>query len=327
MENQNAQRKNRLRVLIAEDSITIQKQMHLAFADSPFEVITATDNREALAQFKSLRPEVVIVDWDSNQVQTPKLIEALRKQKSSARVVLLTSGNVPTRDSNRADLVLEKPVPSEFLVEAVRKLSGFFTKKPDEQASKRGIQTNDRSASWAEKEENLSNKLEAIAQEIVGSDRTLEKASDADKDSQEKQGKDLSAFAQKTEAGAKPVRDYTRLSKEPETNSIPGPNAGHEQTGEYKHNKLEDDFRNVQQKRRDEEFRATAMETLQDWMEDNLQEIVESQIQAWLDKEFPKLSERVLKEQSEQLSKLVQGQSEQLVKQEIEKLLSAPSGG
>jgi len=50
------------KLLLADDSITIQKVVALTFADEGVEVVTVSDGHEAIERLKEVTPDVVLAD-------------------------------------------------------------------------------------------------------------------------------------------------------------------------------------------------------------------------------------------------------------------------
>lgn len=50
------------RLLVADDSLTIQKVIRLALAAEPYEIVTVSQGNDCLAQIEQLRPDCLLVD-------------------------------------------------------------------------------------------------------------------------------------------------------------------------------------------------------------------------------------------------------------------------
>ncbi len=116
------------RVLIADESITIQKLVHIGLAGSTFEVIAASDGPDALQKVKTLKPELVLVDSALRRTSGLEVVDQIRGDSAltKTRVVLLT-GKL-TRDEEAkakktlADEVLAKPFDAKTLLDLVHRL-------------------------------------------------------------------------------------------------------------------------------------------------------------------------------------------------------------
>jgi len=165
------------KVLIADDSITIQKLVHLSLAPNNFEVITASDGLYAYQKVKTLRPDLLLADANLRQLDGFDLIEKVRAETPLAktRVVLLRGTLVKDKEKRLkglpADEILMKPFDSKALLELVRR------QLLDEESTVVGLDTEEKtpivriekSSSGQTKIESLNQKLEAIAAEVAKS--------------------------------------------------------------------------------------------------------------------------------------------------------------
>lgn len=113
-------------ILLADDSVTIQKVVDLTFMDEDYEVVAVSDGSEAMRRFPSVAPVLVIAD-----VHMPGLngYEVCRqvKQASPGTPVLLLVGTFELFDEARAaeagaDGSLKKPFDSQDLLNRVESL-------------------------------------------------------------------------------------------------------------------------------------------------------------------------------------------------------------
>jgi len=125
------------RILLADDSITIQKVVNLTFADEGIEVIAVSNGDVAERRLEEVKPDLVLADIFMPGKNGYELCEAI-KQNSQFRnvpVVLLVGAFEPFDQAEarrvRADAHLTKPFESRTLVETVRRLtksSGLTTR-------------------------------------------------------------------------------------------------------------------------------------------------------------------------------------------------------
>lgn len=115
-------------LLLADDSITIQRVIELTFADENIRVIAASDGQAAIQKIDAERPDIVLAD-----VGMPKVdgygVAAHVKQTPALRhiPVLLLTGAFEPIDEARArgtgcDGILVKPFEPQLLIERVREL-------------------------------------------------------------------------------------------------------------------------------------------------------------------------------------------------------------
>jgi len=118
------------RILVADDSVTIQKVIALTFADEPFEVQSVGTGAEALELFKSWKPDIVLADVIMPQMNGYELCRAVKQQEETSMVpVLLLAGTFEAFDEEEAKSVgandfITKPFESGELIEKVKSLTG-----------------------------------------------------------------------------------------------------------------------------------------------------------------------------------------------------------
>jgi len=121
-------KQKKTRVLVADDSITIQKLVNLTMADGPFDVITALDGRDAQLKIKRFRPDIVLVDSHIREMSGVELAKWIKSEAETATIkIVMMRGNVTeaeSRDIELApiDLALDKPFDSRRLIECVQAL-------------------------------------------------------------------------------------------------------------------------------------------------------------------------------------------------------------
>jgi CheY-like chemotaxis protein len=111
------------RILLADDSVTIQKVIELTFMDGDYEVRAVGNGDEAIALLDSVDPEVVIADVHmpgANGYEVARRAKALRRD----RPVLLLVGTFEPFDEAEAracgaDRHLKKPFDSQELLQIV----------------------------------------------------------------------------------------------------------------------------------------------------------------------------------------------------------------
>lgn len=115
------------KLLVADDSITIQKLVNLTMAESDFEVITSLDGFDARNKIKRLKPEVVLVDSQLREISGYQLCKEIRKSLDAkdTKIILMKSPGEKEMDSpSEADKHLVKPFDSRALWLAVQDLVG-----------------------------------------------------------------------------------------------------------------------------------------------------------------------------------------------------------
>ncbi len=112
-------------LLLADDSVTIQRVIDLTFANEGVRVITAADGHEATARLEDSTPDIVLADVGLPGVDGYALAERVKRSSALATVpVLLLTGAFEPIDEARArasgaDGVLVKPFEPKRLVAMV----------------------------------------------------------------------------------------------------------------------------------------------------------------------------------------------------------------
>ena len=118
-------------LLLADDSITVQRVIALTFADQPIRVVTCGDGRQAMERMAAERPDIVLAGTQLPSVNGYDLARFMRNKPELKDVpVLLLSGAFETVDEARlkasgANGVIEKPVEPTNVIGRVKELLGL----------------------------------------------------------------------------------------------------------------------------------------------------------------------------------------------------------
>ena len=124
------------KLLLADDSITIQKVVNLTFADEGIEVITAGDGDAAMQKFVESRPDLVMVDVNMPGMDGYRICELIKQDKETKQipVILLVGSFEPFNEEEArrvgADDYLTKPFQS--IRQLVNKVSGLLGSDKEE---------------------------------------------------------------------------------------------------------------------------------------------------------------------------------------------------
>jgi CheY-like chemotaxis protein len=116
------------KILLADDSITIQKVIELTFSDEDFDVVTVGNGRLAIEKVQEVRPDVVLCDIIMPEKDGYEVCDFIKKTPTLAHIpVLLLTGAFEPFDQDRANRVgcdgyLAKPFEPETLIAKVRDL-------------------------------------------------------------------------------------------------------------------------------------------------------------------------------------------------------------
>jgi CheY-like chemotaxis protein len=116
------------KLLLADDSVTIQRVIELTFADEDIQVTVVGDGRHAIDQVKAERPDIVLADIGMPEKDGYEVAAFIKgdPQFSHIPVILLTGAFEPL-DENRArsvgcDGVLVKPFEPQMVINRVKEL-------------------------------------------------------------------------------------------------------------------------------------------------------------------------------------------------------------
>ncbi len=115
-------------LLLADDSITIQRVIELTFADEDMRVLVASDGQQAIQKIEAERPDIVLADIGMPRVDGYAVAAHVKQSPSLKHIpVLLLTGAFEPIDEARArqtgcDGVLVKPFEPQKLVARVKEL-------------------------------------------------------------------------------------------------------------------------------------------------------------------------------------------------------------
>lgn len=116
------------KLLLADDSLTIQKVVELVLADEHFEIRTCNDGEQALSELESFSPNIVLADIEMPKLNGYQLCEKIKQNASTVHVpVILLAGAFEPFDENYAKSVgaddyIIKPFESQELISKVKSL-------------------------------------------------------------------------------------------------------------------------------------------------------------------------------------------------------------
>jgi CheY-like chemotaxis protein len=116
------------KILLADDSLTIQKVVELTFSDSGYELVCVSNGQKALERIQQDRPDLVLADVVMPEKNGYEVCEAIKSNPATARIpVILLSGTFEPFDRERAerigaDAIVSKPFDSQQLIAQVELL-------------------------------------------------------------------------------------------------------------------------------------------------------------------------------------------------------------
>jgi CheY-like chemotaxis protein len=113
-------------ILLADDSLTIQKVVQLTFMEEDYEVVTVSSGDEALGKLNELEPDLVIADVHMPGASGYEICTAVKERNALTPVLLLVGTFEPFEASEAegcgAEAHLKKPFDSQELLRLVERL-------------------------------------------------------------------------------------------------------------------------------------------------------------------------------------------------------------
>jgi CheY-like chemotaxis protein len=113
------------KLLLADDSITIQKVIELILAEENFEIKSANNGEEALALIPSYRPDIILADIEMPKMNGYQLCDRIKQTPATSNipVILLTGAFEPLDEELakhvKADDFIIKPFESQDLISKI----------------------------------------------------------------------------------------------------------------------------------------------------------------------------------------------------------------
>ncbi len=116
------------RILLADDSLTIQKVVELTFSDGEYDLVCVPNGQRALDKVAESAPDLILADVVMPEKNGYEVCEAIKANPATARIpVVLLSGTFEPFDRDRAerlgcDAIVSKPFDSQQLLRQVEAL-------------------------------------------------------------------------------------------------------------------------------------------------------------------------------------------------------------
>lgn len=113
------------KLLLADDSITIQKVVELVLAEEDFQIKSVNNGEDAFALISEFNPDIVLADIDMPKMNGYQLCEKIKQNPASSRIpVILLAGAFEPIDEElarhvRADDSVIKPFESQELISKI----------------------------------------------------------------------------------------------------------------------------------------------------------------------------------------------------------------
>ena len=118
------------KILLADDSITIQKVVELTFSDGDYEVHATNNGTRAIEEIPKVKPDIILSDIIMPEKNGYELCEWVKSHPEYRHIpVILLTGTFEPFDPDRAekagcDAVVTKPFESQSLIQKVEELIG-----------------------------------------------------------------------------------------------------------------------------------------------------------------------------------------------------------
>jgi len=128
------------KILLADDSITIQKVVELTFSEGDYQVFAVSNGSQALKKIQEIRPDIALLDVIMPETNGYEVCQHVKHDPATSRIpVLLLTGTFEPFDRKRADSVgadghLTKPFESQVLISRVEELIAASTPASPEKA-------------------------------------------------------------------------------------------------------------------------------------------------------------------------------------------------
>ncbi len=123
------------KILLADDSLTIQKVVELTFSDSEYDLLCVPNGQRALEKVAEEAPDLILADVVMPEKNGYEVCEAIKANPATARIpVILLSGTFEPFDRDRAerlgcDAIVSKPFDSQQLL---RQVEALLSRVPEE---------------------------------------------------------------------------------------------------------------------------------------------------------------------------------------------------
>jgi len=114
---------HKLNVLIVEDGNDIREVMSTTFNKISNHVWDAVDGQEGLSKFKEMKPDVVITDLRMPNMNGNEMIEQIKEMSPNTPIIVVSGHGRIIKATPKADVVMEKPIKFDKLVNYVYDLT------------------------------------------------------------------------------------------------------------------------------------------------------------------------------------------------------------
>ncbi|MEA3384720.1 MAG: response regulator [Campylobacterota bacterium] len=110
-----------LDLLIVEDGQDIRDIMSSTFSKLFKSTRTAVDGLDGIEKFKESKPNIIISDIRMPNMSGNEMIDEIKELDPNIPIIVVSGHGRMIKKTNKADLILEKPIKFDKLVEAIHK--------------------------------------------------------------------------------------------------------------------------------------------------------------------------------------------------------------
>ena len=114
---------NELNLLIVEDSDDIREIISTTFSKICNSISTAKDGEEGLSKFKELQPDIILTDIRMPNMDGNEMIEEIKNINPNMPIIAISGHGKIIPATDKADMVLEKPIKFDKLLEHMHSLT------------------------------------------------------------------------------------------------------------------------------------------------------------------------------------------------------------
>ena len=114
---------NKLDILIVEDGDDIREIMSTTFGKICHSARTAVDGEDGLKKFNESKPDLIISDIRMPNMNGNDMIDAIKKDNPSLPIIVVTGHGKIIKATENADIILEKPIKFDKLLENMYQLT------------------------------------------------------------------------------------------------------------------------------------------------------------------------------------------------------------
>jgi len=156
------------KLLLADDSITIQKVVELVLAEEDFQIKSVSNGEDAFNLLETFKPDIVLADIEMPKVNGYNLCEKIKKNPVTSHIpVILLAGAFEPLDEELANQVgaddtVIKPFESQELISKINAALAMVSADAEE-----GVESAEEEVLEALEEEDMFAEAEAVGAETV----------------------------------------------------------------------------------------------------------------------------------------------------------------